>query len=56
MMRIIALALLFSVASVALAQDMTPNPPSVVIRGSVVIGNCLQWIDAHTIADSGVAC
>jgi predicted outer membrane protein len=55
MTRIATLALLLA-ASVALAQDMTPNPPSVVIQGPVTIGNCLQWIDAHTIADSGVAC
>jgi hypothetical protein len=55
MIRLAIMTLLLGM-SVALAQDMSPNGPFVVVRGTPAIGNCLQWVNQNTITDSGVAC
>ena len=64
MRRLLALAsaAALAISSPAIGQvpnftgNMVPNQPPLVIQGPITPGDCVQWVNAYTIGDSGAPC
>jgi hypothetical protein len=63
MMRIILAVLLLAAPQPIFAQGtpnmgggMVPNQPQLNIQGPITPGDCVVWVNANTIGDSGSPC
>jgi hypothetical protein len=39
-----------------MGDSMVPNTPPLIIQGPITPGDCVVWVNANTVGDSGAPC